>query len=298
MIVSVSRRTDIPAFYSKWFLNRVRQGSCLVPNPFNRQQVTEIDLSPGQVDAFVFWTRNPRPLMPHLEELDARGYHYYFLFTLIGYPKRIDPGSPQTDTALKTFLELSERIGPDRVTWRYDPIVLSELTGPDFHRVNFHRIARELNGAVRRCIISFVRPYRKARSRLEAAAPGSTAPVDFESPPVRDLLFSLAEGASANGMEIFSCAGEEDFPPFGIHPSKCIDPELILKITGTLPDVPKDPYQRKECGCAASKDIGMYDSCLFGCSYCYATSSHDRARENNARHNPESPSLISVNSKR
>ena len=193
MIVSVSRRTDIPAFYSEWFLNRVRQGWCLVPNPFNPNQVLRVTLAAAEVDAFVFWSRNPRPLMRYLDELDDMGCRYYFLFTLIGYPDRIDPGSPPLSLSIRTFQELSARVGPQRVIWRYDPIVLSGLSGTGFHESNFRLVAQELKGATGRCVISFVKPYRKARSRMEAAAQGSSEPVDFGSLPIRGLLGSISQ---------------------------------------------------------------------------------------------------------
>jgi hypothetical protein len=230
--------------------------------------------------------------MRRLDELDDLGCRYYFLFTLIGYPRRIDPGSPPPGLSIKTFQALSARVGPQRVVWRYDPIVLSSLSGTLFHESNFRRVAQELRGAAHRCVISFVKPYRKARSRIEASAPGGGDPVDFGSPEVRGLLTAVSESARENRMEILSCASEQDFSSFGIRPSKCIDGDLLSKLFGIEICAPKDPFQRKECGCAASRDIGVYDTCPSGCSYCYATTSPERAKANHARHDPESPCLI------
>jgi hypothetical protein len=292
MIVSVSRRTDIAAFYSKWFLNRVRAGWCLVPNPFNANQVSRVSLCASDVDALVFWSRNPRPLIKNLSELDDLGLRYYFLFTLVGYPRPLEPGAPPPGRSIKTFLELSARLGPQRTIWRYDPIVLSQVSGIAFHEANFQKLARELRGAATRCVISFVRPYKKARSRMEAAATGCTDPVDCESSQIRGLLQTISRIGRENRIEVFSCAMKEDFSPYGIHPSSCIDSQLISNLLGTEIVAPKDSYQRKECGCAASRDIGVYDTCLFGCSYCYATSSFERARANHARHDPDSASLL------
>ncbi len=294
MIVSASRRTDIPAFYSAWFLNRLRVGWCHVPNPFNPNQVSRVPMSAGEVDCFVFWSRNPRPLMRYLDELDDLGCRYYFLITLIGYPERIDPAAPPLGLSIKTFQELSARVGPQRVIWRYDPIVLSAHSGCGFHERNFRQTAQELKGATGRCVISFVKPYRKARTRMEAAAPGSSGPVDFGSSQICGLLNAISGAARENRMEIFSCASELDFSEFGINPSKCIDPDLFSKLFGIRINPLKDPFQRKGCGCAVSRDIGMYDTCLFGCSYCYATSSLERAKANCARHDPESPSLLTA----
>ncbi len=292
MIVSASRRTDIPAFYSKWFMNRVRRGWCDVPNPFNRAQVSTVSLAPRDVDAFVFWTRNPRPLMACLDELDGLGFRYLFLVTLVGYPRGIDPRSPGPEASVSAFHDLAARIGPDRLTWRYDPIVLSGVTTPRFHEENFRRIARALRGTTHRCIISFVNEYLKVKKRLGEAVPGGLGAADPGLPEVRGLLSAVSAAAREEGMQVFCCAGEHDLSPFGILPSKCIDGELIGNLFSIPLKAPKDPAQRAACGCSASKDIGMYDTCLYGCAYCYATSSIERARANHLAHDPESPSLV------
>ena len=146
MIISASRRTDIPAFYADWFINRVREGSCEVPNPFNPRQVATISLKPEDVDSIVFWTRSPRPLFRHLRELDGRGFFYYFQYTLLDYPAVIDSHTPPAWRALDTFRALADRIGPERVVWRYDPIVLSEITPPEYHLETFGRLAAALRG--------------------------------------------------------------------------------------------------------------------------------------------------------
>ena len=263
-----------------------------MPNPFNTNQVARVTLAPPEVEAFVFWTRNPRPLMKYLDELDDLGCRYYFLFTIIGYPARIDPGMPPLKRSIETLQELSVRVGPRRVVWRYDPIVLSDLTGTGFHERNFRFVAQELKGATSRCVISFVKPYRKARSRMEASAQGCADPIDFEAAPVQGLLNAMAGNARDNWMGIFSCSSEKDFSAFGISPSRCIDAELISELFGIRVNPLKDPYQRRQCGCAVSRDIGIYDTCLFGCSYCYATSSPERAKKNYGRHNPLSPGML------
>lgn len=263
-----------------------------MPNPFNRQQVSTVSLSASEVDAFVFWTRNPRPLMRNLDELDDLGHRYYFLITLIGYPQRLDPGAPSLRNALGAFRNLSAHIGPDRVIWRYDPILLNSLTDRTFHERNFALVARALEGCSKRCIISFMKPYRKVRARMEAVAPGSSRPVDPASIEVKELLEFISGTAGENGLEVFSCAGETDFSALGIGSSRCIDGELIARLFNLEITALKDTCQRKECGCTASRDIGAYDTCLFGCSYCYATSSLSRARANYARHDPDSPSLL------
>jgi len=292
VIISASRRTDIPAFYAEWMIHRFRAGYCLVPNPINRAQVSRISLRPEDVDAIVFWTRNPRPLMRHLDELDARGYRYYFQFTILGYPRDIDPKSPPLATAVRTLRELAERIGPNRVIWRYDPIVFTGLTPPAFHRENFQRLAESFRGYTQRSVVSVVDRYRKIEDRLKRlegtpAAVEDCPPAEFES-----LMRDLAASARAGGMDIVSCAEPIDLRPFGIRPGKCVDDEVIARAFGIEVPNTKDPAQRETCGCVASRDIGMYESCLFGCRYCYATKSFDRARANYNAHDALGPSLL------
>ncbi len=296
MIISASRRSDIPAFYAEWWMNRIRAGYCTVPNPFNRNQVSTVSLKPEDVDVIVFWTRNPRPLFPHLAELDARGYRYYFQYTISDNPRAIDPKSPPVETAIKTLRELAGRIGPQRVIWRYDPIVLSEATPPAWHSRVHARLAEALAGCTQRNVISVVDIYKKAQKRLgrlrQAGITVEALPPDALPAAARDLLLQLAETARVYGMEIVSCAEELDLRPYGIAPGKCVDDDYIARTFGLRPAGKKDPSQREACGCVVSKDVGMYDSCLFGCQYCYATSSFEAAKRNHDAHDPLSPSLV------
>ncbi len=295
MIISASRRTDIPAFYAAWFMNRIRAGYCAVPNPFNRKQVAYVSLQPEEVEVIVFWTRHPRPLFPHLAELDKRGYRYYFQYTLMNNPRQIDPKAPPLAASLKTFRDLAERIGPERVIWRYDPIVFSNISGAQFHRETYQHLAQALGGHTRRSVISIVDEYRKTRPRMAELARQGVKVVpqgDQPAPQLDELMVALARLAGENGLEIVSCAEDFDLRPYNISPGKCIDDAYIGKIFGLEVIHKKDPAQRKACGCVVSKDIGMYDSCLFGCQYCYATQSFAKAKMNYEQHNPESPSLV------
>ena len=295
MIISASRRTDIPAFYPQWFINRIRAGYCGVPNPYNSQQVAYISLAPQDVDVIVFWTRNPRPLFPYLDELDRLGYCYYFQFTLLDYLRQIDAHTPVSSMSITTFRELTNRVGPERVIWRYDPIVFSELTPPEFHRRSYSRLARALCGASKRSVISVMDVYAKAQARLQLMAEeGATLRSKQDYPPEEfdQLMHTMAKSAAANGMEVFSCAEELNLRGYGILPGKCVDDDYIEQVFGLNVIHTKDPNQRKFCGCVLSKDIGMYDSCLFGCSYCYATMDFKRSKERHAQHDPNSPSLI------
>ena len=296
MIISASRRTDIPAFYTKWFMNRVWAGYCLVPNPFNPNQISNISLAPENVDLFVFWTRNPKPLIPHLKELSMLGYNYYFLYTLMDNPRILDPKSPSPEISLDIFRKLSDHIGPGKVIWRYDPIILSNITDIEFHKQRFEFIADKLRSYTFRCIISFVDIYRKIEGRIKGLNDAGFFLNEWNDSNLPDLLSSLVEIAGNNGIEIRSCASKMDLTDFGIPAGKCIDDIYIAKFFGKNLDLKKDPSQRKYCNCVSSKDIGMYDSCLYGCMYCYATTSFEKAKMNYQRHNPDSPSLIPLES--
>lgn len=302
MIISSSRRTDIPAFYADWFMQRIRAGYCLVPNPFKPEHAARVSLTPEDIDVIVFWTRHPRPLFPYLDELDRRGYRYYFQYTLLNNPSEIDPKTPALETALKTFRQLADRIGPEKVIWRYDPLVFSNITDANFHRQAFQYIAHQVRGYTSRAVISLMDYYRKLNKRLAALAqagihiqPLNTKTLQLSPPEFvdqfKDLMRSLAQTASENSMEITSCAEEIDLRPYGIRHGKCIDDELIKKVFGLEVSSQKDPSQRPTCGCVASKDIGVYNTCLFGCQYCYATTSFEQARNNYERHDPEAAAM-------
>jgi hypothetical protein len=295
MIISASRRTDIPAFYAEWFINRIREGYCTVPNPFNRQQISQVSLLPEDVDVIVFWTRNPKPLFLHLDELDQRGFRYYFQYTLLGYPREIDTKGPARETAIATFRALAARVGPERVIWRYDPIVFSQITGADYHRENYARIAADLKEYTHCSVISVMDMYAKFRKRIEKLDREGVGIVAYDGTPSQrfdDLMHAFTSIAAQNGMQIQSCAEELDLAVYGIQPGKCVDDGYIHATFGIEVGYQKDPGQRKACGCVVSRDIGMYDSCLFGCQYCYATGNFERARENHEQHDPQSPSLV------
>lgn len=292
MILSASRRTDIPAFYTDWMINRLRAGYCAVPNPFNPKQVSRISLLPVDVDVIVFWTRNPNPLMKYLSELDSVGFRYYFQFTLLGYPRAIDPACPSRDAAIRAFQQLSDQIGPGRVVWRYDPIVFTAKTPPDEHKRRFGEIASQLRGYTKRVVLSIVDEYRKAEPRMSDLAEQGAPVVNCDPGEFSGMMRELASLAAENGMEPTSCAENIALSQHGIRPGKCIDDGLIADNFGIEVSHGKDPSQRTACRCVVSRDIGMYDSCLYRCPYCYATSSFRRAMENHGKHNPHSPSLL------
>jgi len=295
MIISASRRTDIPAFYTSWFFNRIKAGYCSVPNPFNRNQVSYVSLKPEDVDVIIFWTRNPSPLMPFLKELDERGFRYYFQFTILNNPTEIDQKASPISSSIKTFIKLSNMVGPDRVIWRYDPIVLSKVTGVQFHIDTYEKIAKELQGHTFRSVISVMDIYKKANRRLADLQKQGIDIIDYQgnvSERFDYLMEHLVQSANSHKFDIFSCSEVLDLTKYGIKRGKCVDDDYIHQVFNISVSRKKDPSQRAECGCVISKDIGMYDSCLFGCQYCYATSSFERAKKNHEHHDPKSPSLL------
>ncbi|HDR16984.1 MAG TPA: DUF1848 domain-containing protein, partial [Desulfobacteraceae bacterium] len=278
MIISASRRTDIPAFYTKWFINRLKEKFCLVQNPFKRSSFNRVSLDPRDVDVIVFWTRNARPLLTHLPELDRLGYRYYFHYTVTGNPPFLDPCCPGPEEALQTFQKLATDIGTDKVIWRYDPIVLTAETDEKFHREMFEFLASRLRGFTKRVMVSLVQVYRKNRSRLRQAGNRGSILIDLSTKGLENLMQSLSSIAAENSIEIFSCAQENDMSHLGIKTGRCIDPDLIERLFDLHVSRRKDPGQRRACRCAVSRDVGAYDTCIYGCRYCYATTSIERAR--------------------
>jgi hypothetical protein len=293
VIISASRRTDIPAFYAGWFERRLRAGRCTVPNPFNPKQVATVSLSRQDVDAFVFWTRNPLPFLPLFDLLDRRSDVYVVLFTLTGYGPPLEPDAPPASEAVAAFHRLSERIGAERVVWRYDPVILGPGLDAEAHVERFAGLASSLAGATRAVKVSFIDLYRKTRRRLLLLERGEEYLQDpISSPELGRLVRGLGQVARDAGLEISTCGEERDLSSWGVPPGSCIDASQLSKLCGKALPAGKDPGQRRHCRCAPSKDIGMTDSCLHGCVYCYATSGQEVARQRAASHDPTSSSLL------
>ncbi len=297
MIISASRRTDIPAFYADWFMNRVRAGYFYRVNPFNSRQISGFSLKPEHVDAICFWTRNPRPLLPHLAELDERGLNYYFQFTLNAYDRTFEPNLPPLDERIETMIELAGRIGPERVVWRYDPIILSNVTSAAWHLDQAIRIASRVKDATRRLVVSFCDFYGKGEGRLGKSLQGTGIRLaDITAPEQRAVLEEVACGfgkiAVSHRLEIFSCSEAVDLAAFGIEHGACIDPNLIRKLGGVAASGRKDSNQRADCNCVESVDMGAYNSCRYRCAYCYANFNAGMIERNCRNHFPDSPALL------
>jgi len=297
LIISASRRTDIPAFYADWFMNRVREGYFYRVNPFNSRQVTGFSLKPGDVDAICFWTKNPRPLMQHLDELDLRGLNYYFQFTLNPYDRTFEPHMPPLEERIATFMELAGRIGPQRVIWRYDPVILSSVTPVAWHLEEAGRIADKLRNSTKRLVFSFHDFYGKGEGRLHKSLQGTGIGLhDITAPGQREALERIARGfreiADSHGLELFTCCEEVDLSAIGIEHGTCIDGELIRKLFGVALSARKDRNQRSACRCVESVDMGSYNSCSFRCAYCYANFNEGKIESNCRKHDPDSPALL------
>lgn len=287
MIISASRRTDIPSYYSEWFFNRLKEGYVCVRNPMNFHQVSKISLSQDVIDGIVFWTKNPIPMLHRLHELEGK-YMYYFQFSVNSYGKDIEGNIPsKNDVIIPAFQELSSKIGKNRVVWRYDPIILTDKYTIDYHVKYFEEIAKRLSGYTHKCVISFVDLYRNTQSnmkQLDLLSLGNTE--------MFELVKNFVDIADKYNLIIESCAEKINLEQFGIAHGHCIDCALFEKLLGVRLNLRKDKNQREECGCMESIDIGMYNTCRNGCKYCYANYSSKTVNKNSLAHNPNSP-LIS-----
>ncbi|WP_099203858.1 DUF1848 domain-containing protein [Scatolibacter rhodanostii] len=287
MIISASRRTDIPAFYSEWLLNRLKEGYAVIPNPRNPLRFTHVELNPQTVDCFVFWTKNPKPMFSRLDEITAQGYPFYFQFTLTPYGRNIEQNLPDKKTLIHTFQTLSSILGPERVIWRYDPIILTEQMNITYHLHCFKEMASILNGYTHQCIFSFLNFYPKLRRPLQ-----SIKALELEKTDIERIAEGFSQIAQKNNIRLSTCCEPVDLSLYGISHASCIDRNLIEKLLDCSVLSRKDMNQRNMCGCIESVEIGTYDCCTHGCKYCYATSSENTARANVLRHNPESPILF------
>ncbi len=286
MIVSASRRTDIPSCYSDWFFHRLKEGYVCVRNPMNFHQVSKVSLSSEIVDGIVFWTKNPLPMMDRLGELEK--YNYYFQFTLTAYGPEVEKNLPSKNKVLiPAFQKLSKEIGKERLVWRYDPIFISEHYTMDYHCRYFEVLASRLAPYTEKCTISFLDWYRNMERDVKPLRiQMMTAAQQVE------LVEHLAEIADRYHIYIDTCAEAGDFSRFQVFPARCIDKARLERIGNYPLDVGKDKNQREGCGCAESIDIGAYHTCRNGCLYCYANFNHGAAERNFEKHHVKSPLLL------
>jgi hypothetical protein len=291
MIVSASYKTDIPTFYGAWFLNRLRAGYCRVVNPWNRQQTFRVSLTPGDVDGFVFWTKNLAPFIEHLKIVHALGYPFVVQYTINGYPRELESSVVDADRNVATLRTMAETYGARACVWRYDTIVFSSRTPLEAHRRRFATLCRQLEGATDEVVVSFVQGYRKTVRNLNRAAAEFGFTWDDPSIEVkRRLVVELAAMAHASGMQLTICAQPELLVPEA-RAARCIDAERLADVAGR-PVLAALRGTRPECACHASRDIGDYDTCPHGCVYCYAVRDRSLALRRHQQHDPHGEFLF------
>ena len=316
IIISASRSTDIPAFYANWFINRLKAGYCVWYNPFNQQPMY---VAFKNTKAVVFWSKNPKPLMPYLHELDERGIHYYFQFTLNDYDnEQFEPNVPAVEKRIETFKELSEKIGKEKVIWRFDPLIMTDKIGVDELLKKVEHIGNQLNGYTEKLVFSFAdigNIYKKVENNLKRH---HIHYQEFTPRTMNEFAAGLKELNKNWHFSLAACAEEIDLKKYGIEHNRCIDGELMKRIFaedtdfvyylsyGKLPEknalfpveIPKketnlkDKGQRKICGCMISKDIGMYNTCPHFCAYCYANTSKETVERNRKLYAENQESII------
>ena len=257
MIVSASRRTDIPALYSEWFINRINEGYALVKNPFNRSQIRKVLFD--EAECFVFFTKDPENMIDKLKIIDNKGYKYYFQFTLNPYDNIIEKGLREKSQIEDTFLNLSNVIGKEKVLWRYDPIIINDFISIEYHKHHFIRLLEKLK--VNSVIISFVDMYKKIKTSLIR---------NLTDDEIIELCEFFKLVSKEYGITIKTCCETIDHEKFNLKKSSCVDKELIERIIGKKNSIQKDRNQRRECFCIQSVDIGAYNTCTNNCIYCYA----------------------------
>ena len=328
VIISASRSTDIPAFYAKWFINRLAKGYCAWYNPFNQQKMY---ISFKKCRVVVFWTKNPEPIIPYLHELDERGIHYYFQVTLNDYEKEgFEPNVAPLEKRIETFKNLSQKIGKEKVIWRFDPLIITPNIGPKELLKRIWTIGNQLKGYTDKLVFSFVdvKAYQKVQNNMVKETMIFTKEDIDKAEANHAQRIEIVEGLKKirgawlqEGwkIEMATCAEDIDLEVYGIEHNRCIDSELMKRIFandeelvyylhtlkwperdifGQIPPIPqknknvKDTGQRKLCGCMVSKDIGMYNTCRHLCVYCYANTSKELVLKNATRHNDDCESII------
>jgi len=286
-IISVSRRTDIPAFYGEWFMDRLRQGFAGWENPFGGQKYL-VSLKPGDVLALAFWSKNYRPFLEPLRDVKKRGYRCIFNYTITGLPNHFECNLVETDDAIDSFIEISRMFSPEHIGWRYDPIVVSDVTGSRFHLEKFEYIASRLAKYTKRCFLSYAITYGKVARNFKKFTDdtgiGFYDPTEMEKIKLANMFSDIAR---KYGIQVYTCCGDYLIND-KIFKAHCLDGDLISDLYFEGNWKGQEKPTRKECGCTVSTDIGKYDTCPHGCIYCYANVNKERAVTVNAAHDSQS----------
>ena len=283
MIIQTGNRTDIPAFYSEWFANRLKEGYVLVRNPFNPISVTRYRLDPSVVDLIIFCSKNPAPMLKHMDLL--RPYHQYWFVTITPYGRDIEPNVPPCSKVMQTFKQYSEIVGPDNMCWRYDPILIDSAWTVERHIKAFTSMCETLAGHTHTAVISFIDLYEKVKRNFPEAR---TVPMSAQL----ELTEAFVKVASKYDMIIKPCGESSRLSSVGADCSGCMTLETFETATGENIILPPNPRNRKECACYITGDIGAYNTCGHLCRYCYANADRDAVRRSMQQHDPHSPLLI------
>ena len=283
MILNTGSRTDIPAFYSDWFYNRIQEGYCLVRNPYYPEQVTKYVLSPQVIDAIVFCTKNPQPMLDRLSLLSQ--YCTFWLVTITPYEQDIEPCVPRWSKVIDNFRYLSRQVGVDRMSWRYDPIFISQKYSVSYHIERFEQMAEDLQGYTRQCVVSFIDLYEKTKRNFPQARSVTAAQQE-------QLIEAFSKIAAAKGMQIHLCCEDRALTRANVDADGCLSQTVLERAIGSALHVPKKKMARDACSCLLGADIGMYNTCGHGCLYCYANYDNESVRVNRKLHDPASPLLI------
>ena len=282
MILNISGRCDIVAFYTEWFLNRLKEGYIDVRNPFNPKLVSRINLE--DVDLFYFCTKNPKPILDHLKEIDKK---VYFHVTLTPYKKDIEPGVPEKRDIIESIKKLSTIIEKENLVVRYDPILISEEYSVEYHKKAFEKVSKLLEGYVNKILIHFIDDYQNVRKNYKILQYKKPTEEDY-----KEIGTSFSESGKKHNIEVFTCNEEKNLIEYGLTKNECLSRELAFKLTGKI--YKKTWKSRKDlvCNCVEMVDIGYYNSCEHFCKYCYANYDEKKVIENRKKHNPNSSLLI------
>jgi hypothetical protein len=289
-VISASRRTDIPAFYSDWLVNRLQAGYVYVKNPFS-QRVSRVSLKPEDVSAIVFWSKNFSPLLSKLESIEKKTKNLFFHFTITAN-KELEPNTPYLQEAISDYLFIAQRYSPEQIIWRYDPICITDKLSFEVQEERFVRCAELLRGHTRQCIISFVHPYKKVIVNMKKYSDHTLMELSHEKK--KEYAFRLAQRAEAYNIRLYACCNDYLLSE-KILKASCINGRQLSAIFN-IPVDTRLALTRKECACTKSVDIGAYDTCAHGCIYCYANTDKNRAQDVQRRQDREWNSLgLNVN---
>ncbi|MCM1267295.1 MAG: DUF1848 domain-containing protein [Bacteroidales bacterium] len=284
MVINTGGRTDTVQYYTEWLLNRFAEGYALSRNPLFPNKVTRYELTPDTVDCVVFCSKNYKPILPRLHEITDR-FPTYFHYTITAYGKDIEPGVPSIEESMETLKELSALVGKRRVTWRYDPVLLTKEYTVERHLQTFERMAKVLSPHIDRCIFSFVELYKKLESNMP-----ELIPLSWQERKI--LAQGLGSIAEKYDIYLQTCGTDDDYSRYGIHSSGCTTLDILGNANGIVFKDLKHRGMRQGCHCIESRDIGAYDTCMNGCKYCYANKNPQKAFENYKYHDKNSPLLL------